>query len=163
MLNGLTKTLSNYEFFFINLNANLFKTQNHMKTLFVLFLFSFNTSFGQEVKEIVRSIYFGGGSAYIDKQQAQELSDFVKSIKNLEYYEINIMSHTDNIGGREFNEYLSRMRSASVIDLLRAMEIPQEKIRFKDFAFDAPAYDNNTWEGRERNRRVDIQFKPIVF
>lgn len=134
-----------------------------MKTLFVILLFSFNSSFGQEVKEIVRSIYFGGGSAYIDKQQAQELSDFVKSIKNLEYYEINIMSHTDNIGGREFNEYLSRMRSKSVIDLLRAMEIPQEKIRFKDFAFDAPSYDNNTWEGRERNRRVDIQFKPIVF
>ncbi len=55
------------------------------------------------------------------------------------------------------------MRSASVIDLLKAMDIPQEKIKFKDFAFDAPAYDNNTWEGRERNRRVDIQFKPIVF
>ncbi len=134
-----------------------------MKTLLILFLFSLNTSFAQEVKEIVRSIYFGGGSAYIEKEQAQELIDFVKSIKNLEYYEINIMSHTDNIGGREFNEYLSRMRSASVIDLLRAMEIPQEKIRFKDFAFDLPDYDNNTYEGRARNRRVDIQFKPIVF
>ena len=108
-------------------------------------------------------IYFGGGSAYIIKQQAQELYDFVNNIKHLEYYEINIMSHTDNIGGREFNEYLSRMRSASVIDLLKAMDIPQEKIKFKDFAFDAPAFDNNTWEGRERNRRVDIQFKPIVF
>ena len=134
-----------------------------MKIIFALLIFSWNTSFGQEVKEVVRSIYFGGGSAYIEKEQAQELVDFVKSIKHLEYYEINIMSHTDNIGGREFNEYLSRMRSASVIDLLRAMEIPQEKIRFKDFAYDAPTYDNNTWEGRERNRRVDIQFKPIVF
>ena len=134
-----------------------------MKTLLVLLLFSSFTSCGQEVKEMVRSIYFGGGSAYIIKQQAQELYDFVNNIKHLEYYEINIMSHTDNIGGREFNEYLSRMRSASVIDLLKAMDIPQEKIKFKDFAFDAPAFDNNTWEGRERNRRVDIQFKPIVF
>lgn len=134
-----------------------------MKTLLVLLLFSSFTSFGQEVKEMVRSIYFGGGSAYIIKQQAQELYDFVNNIKHLEYYEINIMSHTDNIGGREFNEYLSRMRSVSVIDLLKAMDIPQEKIKFKDFAFDAPAFDNNTWEGRERNRRVDIPFKPIVF
>lgn len=134
-----------------------------MKILFALLLFSVNTSFGQEVKEMMRSIYFGGGSAYISKQQAQELYDFVKNIKHLEYYEINIMSHTDNIGSREMNEYLSRMRSASVIDLLKAMNIPQEKIRFKDFAFDAPAFDNSTYEGRERNRRVDIQFKPIVF
>jgi len=134
-----------------------------MKTFLAIIFFALNTAHGQEVKEMVRSIYFGGGSAYIIKQQTQELFDFVKNIKHLEYYEINIMSHTDNIGGREFNEYLSRMRSASVIDLLKAMDIPQEKIKFKDFAYDAPAYDNNTWEGRERNRRVDIQFKPIVF
>jgi outer membrane protein OmpA-like peptidoglycan-associated protein len=134
-----------------------------MKVILILFLFTWNASLGQEVKEIVRSIYFGGGSNYIDKQQAQELYDLVKSIKNLEYYEINIMSHTDNIGGREFNEYLSRMRSHAVIELLNSMDIPQEKIKFKDFAYDFPDYDNNTPEGRARNRRVDIQFKPIVF
>ena len=134
-----------------------------MKTIFAILLFSCSTSFGQEMKEIVKSIYFGGGRYHIDQNQAQQLADLVKSIKNLEYYEINIMSHTDPIGGREFNEYLSRMRSQSAIDLLKTLDIPQEKIRFKDFAFDDPAYDNNTWEGRARNRRVDIQFKPIVF
>lgn len=134
-----------------------------MKTLvFLAFLIS-GPAFGQEMKEIIKSIYFGGGSYYIDQNQAQDLQDLVKSIKNLEYYEINIMSHTDPIGGREFNEYLSRMRSQSAIDLLRSLKIPQEKIRFKDFAFDEPAFDNKTHEGRARNRRVDIQFKPIVF
>lgn len=157
------KILNDCSIFFHKFDEALVQNYKPMKTLLALLLFSFNTAFGQEVKEMVRSIYFGGGSAYISKQQAQELYDFVKNIKHLEYYEINIMSHTDNIGGREFNEYLSRMRSASVIDLLKAMDIPQEKIKFKDFAFDAPAYDNTTWEGRERNRRVDIQFKPIVF
>ncbi len=134
-----------------------------MKMILALLLFSWNTSLSQEVKEIVRSIYFGGGSNYVDRQQAQELFDLVKSIKHLEYYEINIMSHTDNIGGREFNEYLSRMRSSAVIDLLKAMDIPQERIKFKDFAYDAPDFDNNTSDGRARNRRVDILFKPIVF
>ncbi|HLO43858.1 MAG TPA: OmpA family protein [Leadbetterella sp.] len=134
-----------------------------MKTFLAILFFSCSTSFSQEMKEIVKSIYFGGGSYQIDRNQAQQLADLVKSIKNLEYYEINIMSHTDPIGGREFNEYLSRMRSQSAIELLKSLEIPQEKVKFKDFAFDAPAYDNNTWEGRARNRRVDIQFKPIVF
>ncbi len=76
-----------------------------MKKLLVLFLFSLNTALAQEVKEMVRSIYFGGGSASISRQQAQELYDFVKNIEHLEYYEINIMSHTDNIGSREMNEY----------------------------------------------------------
>jgi len=134
-----------------------------MKSLFVVLLLSYSTSFSQEMKEIVHSIYFGGGSFYIDKPQSEELRDLVKSIKNLEYYEINIMSHTDNIGGREFNEYLSIMRSQSAMDLLKSFYIPQEKLLYKDFAFDEPVFDNNTWEGRLRNRRVDIQFKPIVF
>ena len=134
-----------------------------MKTILAILFFACSTSFGQEMKEIVKSIYFGGGSCHVDQNQAQQLSDLVNSLNNLEYYEINIMSHTDPIGGRQFNEYLSKMRSQSAINLLKALDIPQEKIRFKDFAFDAPAYDNNTWEGRARNRRVDIQFKPIVF
>lgn len=134
-----------------------------MKTILAILFFACSTSFGQEMKEIVKSIYFGGGSYHVDQNQAQQLSDLVNSLNNLEYYEINIMSHTDPIGGRQFNEYLSKMRSQSAINLLKTLDIPQEKIRFKDFAFDAPAYDNNTWEGRARNRRVDIQFKPIVF
>lgn len=134
-----------------------------MKTILVILFFACSTSFGQEMKEIVKSIYFGGGSYHVDQNQAQQLSDLVNSLNNLEYYEINIMSHTDPIGGRQFNEYLSKMRSQSAINLLKTLDIPQEKIRFKDFAFEAPAYDNNTWEGRARNRRVDIQFKPIVF
>lgn len=117
----------------------------------------------QNPKEIVKSIYFGGGSFYIDDRQSQSLEDVVKSIKNIEYYEISIMSHTDNVGGREFNEYLSRMRSQAAIELLKSLKVPQEIIRFKDFAFDAPSYDNNSWEGRARNRRVDILFQPITF
>jgi outer membrane protein OmpA-like peptidoglycan-associated protein len=73
------------------------------------------------------------------------------------------MSHTDNIGSKERNQRLSEMRSKSVIELLRSFDIPQEKIKFKDFGLTAPVFSNDTWEGRINNRRVDIQFKPIVF
>jgi outer membrane protein OmpA-like peptidoglycan-associated protein len=134
-----------------------------MKTLIIFILFSSSSLFAQNSNDIIKSIFFGGGSYGIDSEQATDLSDLVKSIKNLEYYEINIMSHTDNIGGKEFNQYLSQMRSKAVIELLRSFDIPQEKIKFKDFGLEKPAFDNNTWEGRMNNRRVDIQFKPIVF
>ncbi len=137
--------------------------EEKMKKLAVLFLIFYALiGFSQEPEEIQRSIYFGGGSWYIDGQQRQSLWEVVNDIPNIEFYEISIMSHTDPIGGREFNEYLSRMRSQSVIDLLRKFGMPQEIIKYKDFAFDEPAYDNNTWEGRARNRRVDILFTPIA-
>jgi outer membrane protein OmpA-like peptidoglycan-associated protein len=90
-----------------------------MKTILAILFFACSTSFGQEMKEIVKSIYFGGGSYHVDQNQAQQLSDLVNSLNNLEYYEINIMSHTDPIGGRQFNEYLSKMRSQSAINLLK--------------------------------------------
>jgi outer membrane protein OmpA-like peptidoglycan-associated protein len=134
-----------------------------MKIVLLVCIITINSVFGQNSKDIIRSIYFGGGSYYIDNEQLVELSELVKNIKNLEYYEINIMSHTDNIGGKEFNQYLSQMRSRAVIELLKTFDIPQEKIKFKDFGLEDPTFDNNTWEGRQRNRRVDIQFKPIVF
>ncbi|WP_341226081.1 OmpA family protein [uncultured Arcticibacterium sp.] len=133
--------------------------------LIILFYFLLVSggSFAQEPKEILRSIYFGGGSWYIDAEQKQSLEELIQSIPNLEYYEIKITSHTDNIGGREFNEYLSRMRSSSVIQQLIDFKVPQEIIRYKDFASDAPVFDNTTNEGRMRNRRVDILFTPIPF
>jgi outer membrane protein OmpA-like peptidoglycan-associated protein len=134
-----------------------------MKKLVILLLFAFFTqSYAQEPKEILRSIYFGGGSYYIDKEQKESLFELLVDIPNIEFYEISITSHTDNIGGREFNEYLSRMRRESVIRQLVHFQVPQELIRFKDYGFDAPVFDNDTWEGRLRNRRVDILFTPIA-
>lgn len=128
--------------------------------LLCLIFFSFE-AFSQEPKEILRSIYFGGGSYYIDQEQKESLFKLLVDIPNIEFYEISITSHTDNIGSREFNQYLSRMRSESVIRQLIHLQVPQELIRFKDYGFDAPVFDNNTWEGRLRNRRVDILFTPI--
>ncbi|AWV98000.1 OmpA family protein [Arcticibacterium luteifluviistationis] len=129
--------------------------------ILIYFVFVSGSSIAQEPKEILRSIYFGGGSYSIDSDQKENLKELVLSIPNLEFYDIKITSHTDNIGGRAFNEYLSRMRSASVIRQLILSNVPQEAIRYKDFAFDAPVFDNNTNEGRMRNRRVDILFTPI--
>jgi outer membrane protein OmpA-like peptidoglycan-associated protein len=132
------------------------------KLIILLFLAASSQIYAQEPKEILRSIYFGGGSYYIDQEQKESLFELLVDIPNIEFYDISITSHTDNIGGREFNEYLSRMRSESVIRQLVHFKVPQELIRFKDYGFNAPVFDNETWEGRLRNRRVDILFTPIA-
>jgi outer membrane protein OmpA-like peptidoglycan-associated protein len=130
--------------------------------LILLFLSSF-CSLSQEPEELIYSIYFGGGSWYIDNEHALELKNFVQSIKNLSYYDISISSHTDNIGGKEFNAYLSRMRSESTIRLLQKIGVNPEAIKYIDYGEEAPVFDNDTWEGKLRNRRVDIKFTPIQF
>ena len=119
----------------------------------------------QTVKdEIRKSIYFGGGSYDISEDQAIELYHWLDSIPNvLDKYSIQLISHTDPIGGKEFNEWLSKMRSEAVFQLLLDKNIPDHKITIKDWAYDNPVYSNSTFGGMQMNRRVDVILYPIVF
>ncbi|MEJ1237512.1 OmpA family protein [Chryseolinea sp. T2] len=114
--------------------------------------------------EIRKSIYFGGGSYDVDEDQATQLFDWLDSIPNLlDKYDIHLISHTDPIGGREYNEWLSKMRSETVQQLLYQMAIPEHKISIKDWGLENPVYSNTTYRGMEMNRRVDVILYPIIF
>ena len=123
-------------------------------------------AYAQEPKEvdddiITKSIFFGGGSYYVDQRQAAELQALIESLKNPELYEVYVHGHTDDIGSMEYNQWLSDMRTDMVILKIKANGIPEEFIFEKDFGEDSPVYDNNTWEGKLMNRRVDIIFKKL--
>ena len=119
---------------------------------------------GQEQPQayILKSIYFGGGSYDIDEYQFDELKHLVDSVKDIRDYTITIHSHTDNIGGAAYNEWLSQMRGDAVIGRLLFLDFKSTQIEKRDFGQFNPVFDNNTWEGRRRNRRVDIIFWPVV-
>lgn len=117
----------------------------------------------QPSDQIRKSIYFGGGSYSIDSAQAQELSHWLDSIPNVDQYQIQLISHTDPIGGKRYNEWLSGKRSEAVLNLLLARDIPEERIAIKDWGLDNPVYSNRTYRGMEMNRRVDVILFPLVF
>jgi outer membrane protein OmpA-like peptidoglycan-associated protein len=114
--------------------------------------------------QLRRSIFFDGGSYYIDEQQGSELTRWLDSIPNLlDKYEIQLISHTDPVGGRRYNQWLSQMRSAAVLELLLLNSIPQTKISVKDWGLENPVYSNDSFRGRVMNRRVDVILHPVVF
>lgn len=126
-------------------------------------LFAVLTTYGQQ-DELRKSIYFGGGSYFIDDFQAQELFNWLDSVPNLlEKYEIHLISHTDPIGGREYNEWLSEMRSGAVQDLLILRNIPEHKISVKDWGLENPVFRNDSRRGMSLNRRVDVILYPLIF
>ncbi len=112
---------------------------------------------------LIKSIFFGGGSYYIDPEQSESLYEFINGIPNINMFTITIHSHTDNIGGAEYNNWLSKMRSESVAYELIIQQIPSNNIHISDFGQDNPIFDNRTFKGRLLNRRVDIIFEKIVF
>jgi outer membrane protein OmpA-like peptidoglycan-associated protein len=132
-----------------------------------IILFSFLTlpAVAQQANDEIRmSIFFGGGSYYISEEQVVKLNHWLDSIPNLlEKYEIHLISHTDPIGGKEYNEWLSKMRSGAVQGILIQHPIPEQKIHIKDWGLDNAVYRNDTWQGMQMNRRVDVILYPIVF
>ena len=128
-----------------------------------VFVLAATTCFSQE-QEIRKSIFFDGGSYYIDDYQITDLSRWLDSIPNLlDKYEIQLISHTDPIGGKEYNAWLSRMRSESVFQILIDKDIPEKFIHIKDWGLDNPVYSNQSFRGMIMNRRVDVILRPIVF
>jgi outer membrane protein OmpA-like peptidoglycan-associated protein len=113
---------------------------------------------------ITKSIFFGGGSYYIDDEQAVNLGRWLDSIPNLiEKYQIQIISHTDNIGGLRYNQWLSEMRSQMVHGILIQKDIPERIIHVKDWGLENPVYSNDSYQGLQMNRRVDVVLHPVVF
>jgi len=110
----------------------------------------------EEPEYFIFSIYFGGGSYYIDQEQSQELSKWLEDIPNLDMHSISIHGHTDDIGSMEYNKRLSQMRCLSAKEKLLFNGIPSEQISIAEFGEENPVYDNSTWEGKLKNRRVDI-------
>ena len=130
----------------------------------ILTLSSFFLSAQQQIDEIRKSIFFGGGSYIISEDQAKELYHWLDPIPNLlEKYDIHLISHTDPIGGKEYNEWLSQMRSTAVEELLIRKPIPENKISTKDWGLENAVYRNDTYKGMLLNRRVDVILYPIIF
>ncbi|MEZ4775939.1 MAG: OmpA family protein [Bacteroidia bacterium] len=133
-----------------------------MKRIILLFiaLATIPLVFSQNT-EYIKSVFFGGGSAYIDPEQAAEIKAFIQSVPDLDNYQISISSHTDNIGGAEYNQWLSEKRSDVVTYELGQNQIPPERIGRIDNGQHNPHYDNRTLNGRMANRRVDIILTPL--
>jgi len=69
---------------------------------------------------------------------------------------VEISGHTDNVGSNEYNLTLSERRAAAVVDYLVVKGIPQENLVSKGYGEEYPITTNDTEDGRELNRRVEM-------
>jgi outer membrane protein OmpA-like peptidoglycan-associated protein len=69
---------------------------------------------------------------------------------------LQIEGHTDSVGGDEFNQQLSERRADSVRDFLAEQGVAASSITARGFGKTQPVASNDTPEGRQRNRRVEL-------
>lgn len=70
--------------------------------------------------------------------------------------ELSIEGHTDAVGAESYNDWLSEARASSVADYLVQEGVAPERLETEGFGEEQPIASNDTAEGRQRNRRVEI-------
>lgn len=111
---------------------------------------------------VISNIVFDTDSFYIRADQRSILEKDVAKLRQLEANEVLIISgHTDSVGGAEHNVTLSWNRAQSTKDyLVKTFNIPAEQIYVQGKGKVQPIATNDTVEGRQQNRRIELEIKP---
>lgn len=104
-----------------------------------------------------QGIYFDIGSDRLRPESTPTLKEIGAMLKEHPELRLLIEGHTDNVGKPEANRALSERRAAAVRQfLIDTYQIDAARLEAKGFGDTKPAAPNDTPEGRQSNRRVEL-------
>ena len=111
---------------------------------------------------IVRmGLNFDSGSSEIKPEYFQLLRKIQTAIDVFPGSQVEVQGHTDSFGADDFNLSLSEQRARSVQQYLLAnMDLGSSTIEAVGYGESVPLANNETLEGRARNRRIDLLIQP---
>ena len=101
-------------------------------------------------------ILFPTNGTTLSAAAKNQLATFSTQMKDLQDTDITIYGHTDNTGSASVNERISLQRAQSVASYLESRGIKASRIHSEGKSFNNPVADNDTAEGRAKNRRVEV-------
>ncbi len=108
-------------------------------------------------KAVVQNeLLFAFDSFELSEDAKGMLDKLIPVIEDVPGTKLKIIGHTDNIGGKSYNDNLSLNRAKSVASYLSAGGIDRNSIIEQGKGFSQPVADNTTEQGRAKNRRVEI-------
>jgi outer membrane protein OmpA-like peptidoglycan-associated protein len=118
----------------------------------------------QKEQEVLNTAFsdleFESGKDIIKASSYSSLDELAGLLSRKENYRLRITGHTDNVGNPESNMRLSEKRARAVQTYLVNKGVSKDRLDVKWFGQTKPAYPNDTPEGRQKNRRVEMQ---VVF
>ncbi len=103
------------------------------------------------------NVYFDFGKSEVKTESYSELDKIVRLMSENTGIKIEIDAHTDNVGSDDYNLKLSQARAESVLNYLVSNGIYLGRLTAKGFGSSKPIADNNTEQGRQKNRRVEFK------
>lgn len=117
---------------------------------------------------MAQDILFKSGSAELDKTGRELLVQVAENVK-ANPYQVVVTGHTDNqkIGSSLAKKYptnweLGGARAAQIVRVFEQSGIAKERLSAVSFADSRPRQGNETPEGRDKNRRIEIKLVPAL-
>ncbi len=101
-------------------------------------------------------ILFDIESSALKAETKQNLNKLSETLNKYDETEIRVLGHTDNTGTEKYNAALSKQRAASVNSYLVTKQVTPSRLTAIGYGELDPIATNETVEGRELNRRVEI-------
>ena len=118
---------------------------------------------GMLTVDVAEQLFFDSGRATLKETGKEVLKKVADSLKGYDDKAIRIVGHTDNVpisGGLQkvfpSNWELSAARATTVVRFLQDAGIPPERLVATGRAEYAPVAPNDSAEGRQKNRRIEI-------
>ena len=114
----------------------------------------------EEVQEILKTAFdnleFETARATIKTASIVSLNELAEVLIKKEGWSLQIAGHTDNVGSAQSNLILSKKRAEAVRDFMIERGIEKERLFVLYFGQTQPIESNDTNEGRQANRRVEM-------
>lgn len=111
----------------------------------------------EEIPMVLNNLFFNTAEYELLPASQSELDRVIKVIKPLGK-KIEISGHTDSRADDNYNQRLSENRANAAREYLIAHGFPADLLVAKGYGETMPIATNDTEEGRQMNRRVEIKF-----
>lgn len=105
---------------------------------------------------VIPDVLFRFNSSELNTKLYKSLDSLVARIPRHDTIQLQILGYTDNVGTEAYNLNLSRMRATAVAEYLKGKGLEKYIRHVSGLGEADPVAPNDSQEGRQRNRRVEI-------
>lgn len=110
-----------------------------------------------EPSYVLQGVTFDTGKATLRPASASRLDDVLEFLTHKPGTRVQISGHTDNVGDSTSNQTLSEARAAACRSYLVDRGIDAGRIDAVGYGDSQPTATNDTPEGRQENRRIEVR------
>lgn len=123
-----------------------------------------NVVLTEDIRETLY-VQFSTGGSTVAEASIEEIGRVAQRMREFPDVRLLLEGHTDSSGGADLNRSLSEQRAEAVKQILvERFDIESSRVDAVGRGEDAPAFSNDTAEGRAKNRRVEavLQAQKII-